>query len=195
MEIVLATHNKNKIREIEKLLSEVFADITVLSAVDVGVDDIEETGSTFEENAMIKAMAVWKPGRLTLADDSGLCVNALDGEPGLYSARYAGEPANDAKNNEKLLNRLAPFSDRSAYFICTIACILPDGRRFFVEGRSEGTILHQAAGSGGFGYDPLFFSTDVQKTFAELSLDEKNSVSHRGRALQALKTKLALERL
>ena len=181
MEIVLATHNKHKITEISAKLGK-----TVLSATDVGVDEIEENGTTFQENATIKAMAVWKPGRLAIADDSGLCVNALNGAPGIYSARYAGEPTNDENNNQKLLSELKSSADRSAYYICVIACILPSGKKLTVEGRTNGVILHEYRGNGGFGYDPLFLTDELGKTFAEISMQEKNAISHRGKAVDAM---------
>lgn len=181
MEIVLATHNKHKISEISAKLGK-----TVLSAVDVGVEDIEENGSTFEENATIKATAVWKPGRLAIADDSGLCVNALGGAPGIYSARYAGEPTNDENNNQKLLRELENASDRSAYYICVIACILPSGKKVTVEGRTHGVMLKEYRGNDGFGYDPLFLTDELGKTFAEITMEEKNAISHRGKAVDAM---------
>ena len=181
MEIVLATHNKHKITEISDKLGK-----KVLSAIDVGVEDIEENGTTFEENATIKAMAVWKPGRLAIADDSGLCVNALNGAPGVYSARYAGEPTNDENNNQKLLRELANESDRSAYYICVIVCILPSGKKVTVEGKTHGVMLKEYRGNGGFGYDPLFLTDELGKTFAEISLQEKNAISHRGKAVDAM---------
>lgn len=192
MEVVLATHNKHKILEIQNALTDIFGDnITILTPTDIGVGEIEENGTSFEENSIIKAEAVWKSGRIAIADDSGVCVNALNGAPGLFSARYAGEPTDDEKNNRKLLSELKNCSDRSAYYICVIACILPDGRKFTVEGRATGVILEEYVGTGGFGYDPLFLSDDLGKTFAETTREEKNSVSHRGRALQALKEKLS----
>lgn len=193
MEIVLATHNKNKLLELTKILDGMFSELRVLTADDVGISDIEENGTTFEENAMIKAKAVWKEGRIAIADDSGLCVNALNGVPGVYSARYAGEPCNNECNNAKLLSELSNKSDRSAYFNCTIACILPSGKSFTVNGRADGVILNAPSGNGGFGYDPLFFSNDAQKSFAELTMDEKNAVSHRGHALEALRKMLLNE--
>ena len=181
MEIVLATHNKHKITEISEKLGK-----KVLSAIDVGVEEIEENGSTFEENAEIKARAVWKPGRLAIADDSGLCVNALGGAPGIYSARYAGEPTDDAKNNEKLLAALENATDRSAYYVCVIVCILPSGRKIVIEGETHGVMLKEYRGNGGFGYDPLFLCNDTGRTFAEMTLQEKNAVSHRGKAVDAM---------
>ena len=190
MEIVLASHNKKKIKELDTFLSDMLGGNKILTAGEVGIDDIEENGTTFSENALIKARAVWKDGRLTIADDSGLCVNALGGAPGVYSARYAGEPCDNDKNNEKLLSELKDKSDRSAYFVCTIACKLPSGEEFTVTGRSDGVILNEKQGDGGFGYDPLFYFPSLKKTFAELTPDEKHSVSHRGNALRLLKEKL-----
>ena len=181
MEIVLATHNKHKIIEISEKLGK-----QVLSAIDVGVEEIEENGTTFEENATIKAMAVWKPGRLAIADDSGLCVNALNGAPGIYSARYADEPTNDENNNQKLLREMENAADRSAYYICVIACILPSGKKITVEGRTTGVMLKEYRGNGGFGYDPLFLTDELGKTFAEITLQEKNAISHRGKAVDAM---------
>lgn len=192
MEIVLASHNKNKIKEIEAVLSDILESQRVMTLTEAGItEEIEENGSSFEENALIKARAVWVPGRLTVADDSGLCVNALDGRPGIYSARYAGEPCDNTKNNEKLLSELKDKSDRSAYFVCVIACKLPSGEEFTVRGTAEGEILKERSGNGGFGYDPLFYYPPLGKTFAELSADEKNAVSHRGNALRLLKTRLS----
>lgn len=191
MDIVLASHNKNKIKEIEAVLSDMLGEQRVMTLTEAGItEEIEENGSSFEENALIKANAVWAPGRLTLADDSGLCVNALGGEPGIYSARYAGEPCDNVKNNEKLLSELKDKADRSAYFVCVIACKLPSGEEFTVRGTAYGEILKEGAGNGGFGYDPLFYYPPLGRTFAELSAEEKNAVSHRGNALKLLKARL-----
>lgn len=192
MEIILATHNQNKVKEMQKLLSEAFGDVKVITANEAGfTEEIEENGTTFEENAIIKARSVRKPGTISVADDSGLCVKALGLEPGIYSARYAGKPCDDKKNNSKLLDRLKNSPDRSAYFISVIACILPDGTEFTVSGKAEGIILEKEEGHGGFGYDPLFYYPPLKKTFAELTTDEKNAVSHRGNALRAFAKKLA----
>ena len=188
MEIVLATHNKHKIAEISEKLGK-----TVLSATDVGVSEIEENGTTFEENATIKAKAVWIPGRLAIADDSGLCVNALNGAPGIYSARYAGEPTDDKKNNEKLLAAIDGADDRSAYYVCVVVCILPDGKKIAVRGETHGVMLREYRGNGGFGYDPLFLSDETGKTFAEMTMQEKNAVSHRGKAIEAMIARLKSE--
>lgn len=192
MEIILATHNKNKVDEMQKLLCDMADGITVLSANEAGfTEEIEENGTTFEENALIKARAVRKKGAISVSDDSGLCVKALDFAPGIYSARYAGEPCDNAKNNAKLLRELDGKADRSAYFVCAVACILPDGTEFTVRGEAHGVILTKEQGDGGFGYDPLFLFPSLGKTFAQLSQDEKNEVSHRGNALRALKKELA----
>lgn len=190
--IILASNNNGKIKEVKEICKDL--PVEIISMKEAGIDiDIEENGTTFEENAMIKAKAVWKEGRIAIADDSGLCVNALNGVPGVYSARYAGEPCNNECNNAKLLSELSNKSDRSAYFNCTIACILPSGKSFTVNGRADGVILNAPSGNGGFGYDPLFFSNDAQKSFAELTMDEKNAVSHRGHALEALRKMLLNE--
>ena len=142
-------------------------------------------GMSFEENALIKARTAAESGYIGVGDDSGLCVNALGGAPGIFSARYAGGHGDDAANNEKLLRELSDKEDRSASFVCTIACVTPDGREFFVEGRAEGVILREASGKNGFGYDPLFYFPPLDKTFAELTPEEKNNVSHRAHAVEA----------
>ena len=192
MEIVIASRNKHKIEELEALLSKYVAGVKLLSLDDVGiVGDIEENGTTFSENALIKARAAASSGKIGVGDDSGLCVNALDGAPGIFSARFAGEHGNDAANNEKLLRDLSDKSDRSAAFVCAIACVMPDGREITVEGRAEGTILHSASGNNGFGYDPLFYYPPLDKTFASLSPEEKNGISHRARAVEAFAKELA----
>ena len=192
MEIVIASRNKHKIQELEALLSKYVAGVKLLSLDDVGiVGDIEENGTTFSENALIKARAAASSGKIGVGDDSGLCVNALDGAPGIFSARFAGEHGNDAANNEKLLRELSDKSDRSAAFVCAIACVMPDGREITVEGRAEGTILHSASGNNGFGYDPLFYYPPLDKTFASLSPEEKNGISHRARAVVAFAKELA----
>ncbi len=194
MKIVLATRNKHKIKEFQALLSQYVSGIELLSLDDAGVPgEIEETGDTFYENAMIKARAAAKSGYLSIADDSGLAVAALGGEPGVRSARYAGEHGNDKANNDLLLKNLKGVADRSAEFICCIACAFPgsNGESDFVtEGRAEGEILCEPRGEGGFGYDPLFWFDPLGKTFAELTPDEKNTVSHRAVAVRTLADKL-----
>lgn len=183
IKILVATHNAHKATEIKKLFSD-FCDIDVLTLSDVGFfDEIEENGKTFEENALIKARVAAKLGYIGVADDSGLCVDALGGEPGVYSARYAGEPCDDGKNNEKLLSALASCDVRTARFVSVIGCVLPDGEEFTARGECPGRILYEYRGSGGFGYDPLFLYEPLGKTFAELSGEEKNAVSHRARSM------------
>ena len=191
MEIVIASRNKHKISELEALLSKYIEGVKLLSLNDVGLfEDVEEDGASFEENAFIKARYAAKSGKISVGDDSGLCVNALDGAPGIFSARYAGEHGNDAANNAKLLADLEGKDDKSASFVCAFACVMPDGREFAVEGRANGVITHNASGNGGFGYDPLFYVPELGKTFADLAPEEKNAISHRGKAVEAFAKKL-----
>lgn len=186
MEIVIASRNQHKIGELQALLGRYVDGVRLLSLDDIGYEgDIEEDGSTFRENALIKARVAASTGKIGVGDDSGLCVNALGGAPGIFSARFAGEHGDDNANNQKLLHELADKDDRSAAFVCTIACVMPDGRELCVEGRAEGTILHTPGGENGFGYDPLFYYEPLGKTFAELSPEEKNQISHRARAVEA----------
>jgi len=186
MEIVIASRNKHKIGELQALLSQYIDGVTLLSLDDIGYKgDIEEDGSSFGENALIKARVAAGTGKIGVGDDSGLCVNALDGAPGIFSARYAGGHGDDGANNQKLLQELSDKNDRSAAFICTIACVMPDGRQFCVEGRAEGVILEEPSGENGFGYDPLFYYPPLDKSFAELTAEEKNQISHRARAVKA----------
>lgn len=187
MEVLLASKNKNKIAEIKTLLSECVSDINVLSLDDINYnDEIEETGTTFEENAKIKAKVGADLGYICIADDSGLAVDALGGAPGVYSARYSGYHADDETNNTKLLSELqgVPDEKRTARYVCVIACIFPDGKEIIVKDTCEGKILTEYRGNGGFGYDPLFFVDKFGKTFAELSMQEKNTESHRGKAMR-----------
>ena len=188
MKAVLASHNKHKIAELQSLLSKHVPGIEILSLADVGLfDDIVEDGDTFEANALIKARYAAASGYIGLGDDSGLCVDALDGAPGVYSARYAGEDACDANNNEKLLSELEGKESRRAYFVCTIACVFPNGSEsIVVTGKTEGEMLKEYRGEGGFGYDPLFFVKEMNKTYAEMSSEEKNAISHRGKAIELL---------
>ena len=165
----------------------------MLTAEEAGVDltDVEETGTTFEENALLKARSGAKEGNMPcIADDSGLCVDALDGAPGVYSARFAGEHGNDAKNNQKLLDLLkdVPKECRTARFVSAVACVFPDGRELTVRGICEGLIGYMPKGENGFGYDPLFYRGE--RTFAEFTAAEKDAVSHRGNALRALAKEL-----
>ena len=184
MKILLATRNKNKRNEIMNRFSSVKG-IEYLSLSDFkDIPEIEETGITFIENALIKAVAVSRlTGMISLADDSGLVVDSLDGRPGIYSARYAGEAATDMDRNMKLLDEMKGIESRSARFICAIAIATPEGKTFTVEGKCEGKITEELKGNGGFGYDPIFFIPEKSVTMAELSLDEKNRISHRAKAL------------
>lgn len=213
MDIVLASRNQKKIRELKELFSAISDDIRILSLDDIGyIDDTEENGTSFEENSLIKAAVPAKLGYIGVADDSGLCVDALGGAPGIYSARYSGENANDASNNKKLLEELSSLSgeDRSAHFVCSVACVFPEsfgelslpassGAKDYtgtfpevtgnlpalaVKGKINGIILEEERGSDGFGYDPLFYVPTKGKTFAELTHDEKNEISHRGLAMK-----------
>ena len=189
--IVLATRNKNKIREFKVLFDDVAdLDVNVLSLDDIGFyGDIEEGGETFEENAIIKASVASKMGYIGIADDSGLCVDALGGAPGVQSARFSG--GNDEDNNDLLLEKLNGKENRNAKYVCAIACVFPDhSNDFVVSGECHGQILDKRHGTGGFGYDPLFYFPEFDKTFAEIDLSEKNKVSHRAIALRALVEKL-----
>lgn len=194
---VLASNNSHKLDEIRALMADKFDKVCSLSDMDIHTD-IDETGTTFEENAFIKAQTIFDMlgGRYAvIADDSGLCVEALAGAPGVYSARYAGEPCDDGKNNRLLLKNLHEREslfpkNRRAYFASVVAAVLPDGRKLSGEGRVYGEVLDEYRGNGGFGYDPLFYCEELGKTFAEASMAEKNTVSHRARALAALKEKL-----
>ena len=183
-ELVLASGNKGKMAEFQRLLEGL--DVQIYSMKEYPeIGEIVEDGSTFAENALIKARAVCKAtGKPAMADDSGLAVDALNGAPGIYSARFAGEQRSDADNNAKVLQLLEGVEDskRTARFFCVIAIVLPDGREYTVEGTCEGTILHALQGEGGFGYDPLFYVESLDKTFAELTMEEKNRISHRGHA-------------
>ena len=197
MKIVLASRNQHKIAEWQATLGKYIAGIELLSLDEVGIlDEIEENGTTFEENAFIKARAAAKSGYVSIGEDSGLSVNALGGEPGVYSARYAGEHGNDSANNQLLLRRLEPITDRSAKFVCAIACVFPENEdmNLCVRGETEGIIVEKLRGEGGFGYDPLFFYEPAGKTFGEMTGEEKNAISHRGRAIallaKALKEKM-----
>ncbi len=187
MKIVLASRNKHKISELQALLGKYAEGMEVLSLDDVGFEgEIVEDGETFEENAFIKASTLARLGYIGVGDDSGLCVRALGGAPGVYSARYAGEHGDDSANNELLLKNLADKQDRSAEFVCVIACVLPTDteKGYFFRGATEGEIIGEYRGEEGFGYDPLFYFAPLKKTFAEMSAEEKNSISHRGRAVE-----------
>ena len=189
MNLVLATKNQGKVIEFRRILSELGASELEVVGLESfpEIQDIEETGKTFEENSLLKARTISElTGLAALADDSGICVDALNGAPGIYSARYSGN--GDAANNKKLLNELVnvPDSKRSAYFICVAALVKPDGFEKVTEGRFHGKILHEVRGSGGFGYDPLFQPEGLNCSAAELSAHEKDAISHRGIALRAI---------
>lgn len=182
--IVLASSNAHKLREIREMLT----DCNVISCRELGFkDEIEENGTTFYENAFIKAKTVATAlGLPALSDDSGLVVDALDGQPGIYSARYAGD-GNDVHNCELLLKNMEGKTDRNARFVCCMVYYDPSGEVFSATGKTEGRILHEFEGEHGFGYDPIFYSYDLNECFGVVSAEEKNSVSHRFRALKSLK--------
>ena len=186
--LVVATGNMHKLREI----AEIFTDFEVVSQKEMGFDeDVEETGVTFAENALIKARAASKAlNCIALADDSGLCVDALGGAPGVYSARYCGYHGDDQKNRDLLLENMQGVENRAAHFTSAIALVYPDGREVVVEGHTYGKILHKETGTGGFGYDCLFESDDLKKSFGVATAEEKNSVSHRFRGLQKLREEI-----
>lgn len=190
--LIIATGNAGKLKEFKQILSGKFE---VLGLKDIGLTlAAEESGTTFEQNAFIKANEIYqKTGENVLADDSGLCVYALNGAPGVYSARYAGEGATPAQCNAKLIKNLSGVTDRRAYFECCLAFISSAGERFCVFGKTEGEILTEPHGNGGFGYDPLFYSYDLKKSFGEADEEQKNSVSHRARALFALAERLGVK--
>ncbi len=185
MKLVLATQNPKKLQEMNEILSSL--GVEVLSEADLGAKvEVEETGETFEENARLKATAVMKATGLgAIADDSGLCVDALNGAPGVYSARYGGEGLDDRGRCTLLLNALRGQTNRAAHFHTSIVCVFPDGEELTAQGECAGTIAFVPMGEGGFGYDPLFFVPELRKTFAQLTAEEKAAVSHRGRALRS----------
>lgn len=187
MDFLIATHNLKKRDELQRILSPLGLRVLTADEADVDLTDVEETGTTFEENALLKARSGAKEGNMPcIADDSGLCVDALDGAPGVYSARYAGEHGNDAKNNEKLLKALSdvPPEKRTAQFVSCVACVFPDGRELTVQGEVKGVIGYEPKGENGFGYDPLFYVGE--RSFAQFTSAEKDAVSHRGNALRGL---------
>lgn len=182
--LVIATGNKGKLKEFQRLLEPLGVEILSLADFPT-IGEIEETGKTFAENALIKARTTaLKTGFLSLADDSGLEVDFLQGAPGVNSARFAGEPTDDKRNNQKLLDLLKniPLPQRTGRFKCVIAIVQPNGEEFTVEGKCEGLILEEEKGGKGFGYDPLFYVPQYDNTFAQLDMDIKNEISHRGKA-------------
>ena len=190
MKLVLASQNKKKLVEMNDILSSL--GIEVCSQADAGVDlEPEETGTTFEENSLIKAKAVMEAsGPPAIADDSGLCVDALRGAPGVYSARYGGEDLSDEGRYRLLLENMQGQMPRTAQFVSVITCCFPNGDVITARGECPGTIAFAAMGEGGFGYDPVFFVPPLKKTFAQLTPEEKNAISHRGKALKIFQEKL-----
>ena len=190
MKYVLATHNPGKLKEMGDILARF--GVEVVSPKDLGLTvDVEETGTTFAENAMLKAKAICAAAGLpAIADDSGLCVDALNGGPGVYSARYGGEGLDDRGRYMLLLNNMRGQTTRAAHFACAIACAFPNGDTLTAQGRCDGTIAFAPMGEGGFGYDPVFFVPEKAKTFGQLTAEEKSAISHRGRALESFAAKL-----
>ena len=193
MKFIIATNNKKKLRELGAILNKL--GVEAVSLAEAGVEsDAEETGATFEENSRIKALAAMKvSGLAAIADDSGLEVDALGGEPGIYSARYGGELChNDTERYEYLLNNLkdVPDGKRTARFVSVITCVFPDGREISARGEIEGEILRSPSGEGGFGYDPVFFVRGENMTMAEMPQERKNEISHRARSLALMAKKL-----
>lgn len=190
--IIVATGNEGKMREVRLILADLGMEI--ISMKEAGAScEIEETGSSFAENAEIKAKAVWEQtGHIVLADDSGLVVDYLGGEPGIYSARYMGKDTSYEIKNQAIIDRVAEAKEeeRTARFVSAIAAVLPDGTILHTEGTVEGKIAHQPAGTEGFGYDPIFYLPEYGMTSAQIPIEKKNEISHRGKALEAMKQKL-----
>lgn len=190
MRLVLASKNKKKLVEMQEILSALGVEVVLQSEVGVDVD-VEETGTTFAENAALKACAVCKASGLpAIADDSGLCVDALNGAPGVYSARYGGEGLDDVGRYKLLLENMRGMLDRRCGFVSAICCAFPNGDEITAQGECRGTLAYAPKGDNGFGYDPIFFVPEKKKTFAQLTAEEKNEISHRGKALCAFKEKL-----
>lgn len=191
--LVVATKNKGKIIEIKKVLSNMPFDVVTMNDIGINID-VDEDGTTFEENSLKKAIEICKvSGTVVMADDSGLEVDFLDGAPGIFSARFGGPEATDEDKNNKILNMLkdVPFEKRTARFVCAIAVAFPDGRSFVVRDTCEGYIDFECKGTNGFGYDPLFYVQEYEKTMAELEMDIKNKISHRAKALAKMADKIA----
>lgn len=187
MKFIIATHNMKKRAEMERILSPLGVEVLTAEMAGVTLTDVEETGTTFEENAVLKAESGCRESKLPcIADDSGLVVDFLDGDPGVYSARYSGEHGNDEANIQKLLKNLenVPDEKRTARFVCTVCVFFPNGEKLLVEGKCEGKIGFEKHGDNGFGYDPVFMVGE--KSFAELTSEEKDKISHRGNALRKL---------
>ncbi|MCI9120113.1 MAG: RdgB/HAM1 family non-canonical purine NTP pyrophosphatase [Oscillibacter sp.] len=190
LQLILATHNPGKLTEMQTILTSL--GVQVLSPADAGVSvEVEETGSTFAENALLKAKAICAAAGLpAIGDDSGLCVDALNGGPGVYSARYGGEGLDDRGRQMLLLDSLRGQGTRAAHFTCAVACAFPNGDILEAEGRCDGAIAYAPLGDSGFGYDPVFLVPSLGKTFGQLSPEEKSAISHRGKALAAFAEKL-----
>jgi len=190
VQLVLATRNAKKLAELDRLLAGAGLDVEILgSAVFSDLPEIEETGSTFAENSLIKARAVAAhTGLIAIADDSGLCVDALNGQPGIYSARWAGQGATDESNLDLVLEQIREVEParRTAHFACAAALVLPSGEEYVVQGQVNGVLLTQRRGVGGFGYDPIFLPDGFDITTAEMTSDQKDAISHRGQAMRAL---------
>lgn len=190
MKFILASQNRHKLSEMQSILERHGIEVVLQSDVGLKVD-VEETGTTFAENAMLKAKAVMAASGLpAIADDSGICVDALNGAPGVYSARYGGEGLDDVGRYQLLLQNLRGAGSRTAHFTSAIACAFPNGDTLEAEGICPGTIAYAPQGDGGFGYDPIFFLPELRKTYAQLTAEEKAAVSHRGKALAILDEKL-----
>ncbi|MBO5211814.1 MAG: RdgB/HAM1 family non-canonical purine NTP pyrophosphatase [Clostridia bacterium] len=192
MKIFIATKNQKKLKELKRILIPMGFDVLCESDLDFEFKDAVEDGLTFEENAIIKAKSgLLQTGYITVADDSGICVDFLKGMPGIYSARFAGDHGNDEQNNDKLLLALSgvPMEKRTAYYVAAIACVFPDGRQFTVRGECHGHIaFERQTGNGGFGYDPLFISENGP--FSQLTAEQKDAISHRGKALKLFSEEL-----
>lgn len=191
MKFFIATKNQKKLVELERILKPMGFEVVSVNDLETSFPDVEETGKTFEENALLKArFGCGFTGLPTVADDSGLCVDALDGAPGVYSARFSGEECDDERNNDKLLTLLkdVPYEKRDAHYVSVIACVFPDGRSFTVRGECDGKIAFERQGTNGFGYDPLFITE--YGVFGEISAEQKDKVSHRGDSLRKFKEKI-----
>lgn len=190
MKFVLASHNQNKLRELQSILEELGVEVVLQSQLGLNLEP-EETGATFAENALIKARAVMEQSGLpAIADDSGFCVDKLNGAPGVYSARYGGEGLTDEQRYQLVLQAMQGQFPRTCRFVCSIACCFPEGETLTAEGECKGTVAFVPMGTEGFGYDPIFFVPQLKKTFAQLTPEEKNAISHRGNALRAFAAEL-----
>lgn len=191
MDFILATNNMKKLAEMQRILSPLGINVVTAKTLGIELEDVEETGTTFEENARLKATAACKETNMpAIADDSGLCVDYLNGAPGIFSARFSGEHGNDEKNNDLLLEKLKGVKpeQRTAHYVCAICCVFPNGKEITVRGECSGTIGFERDGNAGFGYDPLFLVNG--RSFGRYTAEEKDKISHRGNALRKLKAEL-----